>query len=383
MKQSAYPQKLLQDSISERVRFFVNYTMAHPHLIQAFNEVMQSVYQAPGISLIFVVGATGVGKTTLLRRLEQKLTDKALPELKHNQGKVPVIGLEAKAPEFSQFDWKDFYIRLLKVLNEPLIEKKINYGQSCSSWRSAVESALIHRSPDAFYIDEAHHLAMLPSGRKLKDQPETLKSLSNLTQVKIIPTGTYDLLPLIDLGDQLCRRSKTIHFQRYHADNSQEALAFKSVVQTFSQYLPLPQPPDLLSNWEFLYERSLGCVGILKDWLSVTLNNVLDSDENARTITLSDLQRHALGVRQCLVMLKSISIGEQQLQESSEDLLKLQLDLKLIPSSHGAAHPEYSQSKKERKNPKKQIAQTSPRRYPLNKSSSEKEEKETDFFHSL
>ena len=45
--------------------------------------------------------------------------------------------------------------------------------------------------------------------RKLKDQPETLKSLANLTQVKIIPTGTYDLLPLIDLGDQLCRRSKT------------------------------------------------------------------------------------------------------------------------------------------------------------------------------
>lgn len=29
------------------------------------------------------------------------------------------------------------------------------------AWRSAVESALINRSPDAFYIDEAHHLAML------------------------------------------------------------------------------------------------------------------------------------------------------------------------------------------------------------------------------
>ncbi len=82
------------------------------------------------------------------------------------------------------------------------MEKKINYGQSRSKWRSAVESALINRRPDAFYIDEAHHLTMLPSGRKLKDQPETLKSLANLTQVKIIPTGTYDLLPLIDLGDQ-------------------------------------------------------------------------------------------------------------------------------------------------------------------------------------
>lgn len=102
------PQQLLQASSSGKVAFFVNYTMAHPHLIQAFNEVMQSVYHAPGISLIFVVGPTGVGKTTLLHRLEQKLTQKSLPELKHNQGKIPVIGLEARSPEFSQFDWKDF-----------------------------------------------------------------------------------------------------------------------------------------------------------------------------------------------------------------------------------------------------------------------------------
>lgn len=373
MEQS-YPQQLLQASSSEKVAFFVNYTMAHPHLIQAFNEVRQSVYHAPGISLIFVVGATGVGKTTLLHRLEQKLTEKALPELKHHQGKIPVIGLEAKAPEFSQFDWKDFYIRLLKLLNEPLVEKKINYGQSCSKWRSAVESALINRSPDAFYIDEAHHLTMLPSGRKLKDQPETLKSLANLTQVKIMPTGTYDLLPLIDLGDQLCRRSKTIHFQRYHAENASEAKTFKSVVQTFSQYLPLPTRPDLLSHWEFLYERSLGCVGILKDWLSQTLCAVLDSDDKAQTITLSNLECYAPSVRQCLVMLKAISIGEQQLQESDEDLFKLQQALKLTPLSS----QKQTQCLPQPKKTKKSIAQASPRRYPL-----KKEDEITDSFHSL
>lgn len=370
----SYPPKLLQASREEKVAFFVNYTMAHPHLIQAFNEVMQSVYHAPGISLIFVVGPTGVGKTTLLHRLEQKLTQKNLPQLKHHQGKIPVIGLEARAPEFSQFDWKDFYIRLLKLLNEPLVEKKINYGQSCSKWRAAVESALINRSPDAFYIDEAHHLTMLPSGRKLKDQPETLKSLANLTQVKIIPTGTYDLLPLIDLGDQLCRRSKTIHFQRYHAEKATEAKAFKSVVQTFSQYLPLLERADLLAHWEFLYERSLGCVGILKDWLSQTLSGVLDNDEKAVTMTLFDLERYAPSVRQCLVMLKAISIGEQQLQESDEDLLKLQQALKLTPLS---AHKQ-TLSKTQPKKTKKAIAQALPRRYPL-----KEEESTTDSFRSL
>jgi hypothetical protein len=158
---------------------------------------------------------------------------------------------------------------------------------------------------------------------------------------------THDLLPLIDLGDQLCRRSKTIHFQRYHAENTTEAKAFKSVVQTFSHYLPLTKRPDLLSDWEFLYERSLGCVGILKDWLSVTLSAVLDSDAQAQTITLSDLQRHAPTVRQCLVMLKAISMGEQLLEESDEDLLQLQKALKLTPSYLGSVEPKQTLSKKE------------------------------------
>ena len=32
MEQSPYAQELLQASVSEKVRFFVDYTMAHPHL---------------------------------------------------------------------------------------------------------------------------------------------------------------------------------------------------------------------------------------------------------------------------------------------------------------------------------------------------------------
>jgi hypothetical protein len=82
-------------------------------------------------------------------------------------------------------------------------------------------------------------------------------------------------------------------------------------------------------------------------------------------------------------MLKSITIGEQQLQESSEDLLKLRKDLKLIPSAHGTAQEKHNQSKKEKKTTHSPIAQTSPRRYPLKKQESEKEDKETDFFHSF
>ena len=61
MEQSPYPQELLQASVSERVRFFVDYTMAHPHLIKAFNEVMQSVNPRTWYFLNFCSGSNRSG----------------------------------------------------------------------------------------------------------------------------------------------------------------------------------------------------------------------------------------------------------------------------------------------------------------------------------
>jgi energy-coupling factor transporter ATP-binding protein EcfA2 len=332
-----FPKELLDRPVQERMEHFIRHTMAHPHLNKAYQNILDAVYKAPGTSLIFVVGPTGVGKSTLLYRMEQKVIERNLADLEIDRGKIPIFGVESKSPELSQFEWKDFYIRLLEAINEPLIDKKIAYhdksvnrSNSKSQWRLAVESALKNRRPDAFYIDEAHHLAQLSSGQKLKDQPEVLKSLANLGKVKIIPAGTYDLLQLTDLGDQLCRRTKIVHFPRYRASVEDEREKFKSIVKALEIELPLQQQPDLIGSWEFLYERSLGCVGILKDWLSETLYDVLTKKKPAATILIKDLERKARPVNQCRVMLSVILAGEKRFLESVEELNELRRDLGLL-----------------------------------------------------
>jgi energy-coupling factor transporter ATP-binding protein EcfA2 len=332
-----FPRELLERSIQERIDYFTGYTMSHPHLNKAYQNILDAIYKAPGTSLIFVVGPTGVGKSTLLRRMEQKVIEYNLADLEIDRGKIPIFGVESKSPELSQFEWKDFYIRLLEAINEPLIDKKIVYhdkavngSNSKSQWRLAVESALTNRRPDAFYIDEAHHLAQLSSGQKLKDQPEVLKSLANLGKVKIIPTGTYDLLNLTDLGDQLCRRAKIVHFPRYRASVEDERDKFKSIVKALQIQLPFQTQPDLVESWEFLYERSLGCVGMLKDWLSETLYDVLTKKKPAATISIKDLEKKARPVNQCRVMLKVILAGEKRFLESLEELNELRRDLGLL-----------------------------------------------------
>ena len=40
---------------------------------------------------------------------------------------------------------------------------------------------------------------------------------------------------------------------------------------TFQKQLRSCDQLDLANIWDFLYERSLGCIGILKDWLMQAL----------------------------------------------------------------------------------------------------------------
>jgi hypothetical protein len=84
------------------------------------------------------------------------------------------------------------------------------------------------------------------------------------------------VLILTNLSAQLGRRSRVIHVPRYRLDQADEHLAFRNVLYTFQQALPLPEPPDLVGQVEHCYAQSAGCVGVLKDWLNRALALALD-----------------------------------------------------------------------------------------------------------
>jgi hypothetical protein len=137
--------------------------------------------------------------------------------------------------------------------------------------------------------------------------------------------------------------------------------------------LPLHQQPNLAESWQFLYERSLGCVGILKDWLSETLYDVLTKKKPAATILLKDLEKKARPVNQCRVMLSVILAGEKRFLESVEELNELRRDLGLLDLD-GESDQEYTKkesnlsSKSTSPNPSKQkqpIGQPKAVRYPV------------------
>ncbi|MGL6339623.1 MAG: ATP-binding protein, partial [Waterburya sp.] len=233
----------------------------------------------------------------------------------------------------------------------------INQSTSAAKLRQALEKALFHRCPDIFFVDEAQHLGKMSSGQKLQTQLDCLKSLANMTGVLHGLFGTYELLIFRDLSAQLSRRTIDIHFPRYKPNHPQDLKAFKSILFTFQRHLPLKQEPDLVGRWDYFYERSLGCVGILKDWLTRTLRDALE--EGAETLTDKHLQRRAWSVAQCKRMLQEIEEGERQLEETEEDVLDLRkslgLDLDVIE--------ETSQSlSKPKKKSSRRVGQRKPKR---------------------
>lgn len=338
MSQEGFPRELLNRSVSERVAYFRSYTVAHPLLKEADIALKRAIQELAGGSLVFVIGPTGVGKTTLRLRVEQYLKEAFLPKAEEDVGCIPVVAVEAVAPDSGNFNWKDYYQRALRSLDEPLIRHKIGFcGQdlhTCTrrpgtELRYALEQALRFRRPAAVMVDEAQHLTKMASGRKLSDQLDSLKSLANLTGCVHVLIGTYELLPCRNLSAQLSRRSIDIHFRRYRADDPKDVEAFQRVIFSFQQQLPLAEEPQLWRDWEFCYARSIGCVGVLKDLLTRGLAAALET--GATTLTREHLEKHSWSMDQCEKMAQEALEGESVLTEKKEARIRLLTMLGLDP----------------------------------------------------
>ncbi len=341
--QQGFPKDLLEKSIEDRVHYFEEYTVAHPHLEEAYKKMMDNISGSSNRTIKFLYGPSGVGKTTIYKKVKKTIVERLLPTLEYDKGRIPFAGIEAVASDNGIFDWKDFYIRLLEEFKEIAIDYKIDYetlyGQSEAKHiryedpnrklRKAVESTLKNRRPMSLIIDEAQHMMRLPSGRKLKQQMDSIKSLASLSNTPIVLIGTYDLLHFTNLSGQLSRRSDDVHFERYNIENKEHMQIFENVLYMFQKHLPLENEPDLISDTDFFYERCIGCIGTLKDWLTKTLEMKLL--QKRTSLTTDDFLEYALSFDQCIKMINEARNGEMKLQDDDEK--KRTLYSLLMPNS--------------------------------------------------
>ena len=109
-------------------------------------------------------------------------------------------------------------------------------------------------------------------------------------------------------------RSIDVHFSRYDAAKEEDAQIFRSILWALQRQLPVEKEPRLVDHWEFLYARSIGCIGLVKMHLNRALNAALAED--AKTVTLTHLRKTATSEARVELALRNALESEAELTES-------------------------------------------------------------------
>lgn len=331
-------------NIAKKVQEFKGLRILHPRLIDAEKEMMVAIRDCPRNAILYLYGPSGVGKSTLKEKLESNILREASLELVQNKNRVALVSVEAPSPDSGTFKWREHFKLILQSLDEPLLDLRTDrVGQkltpsmilaaqnnarvAVAAYQTSVTTALKFRQPIALITDEAQHIAKVASGRHIVDQLDVIKSVANSSETPHLLVGTYELLKMRILNGQAARRSLEVDFGRYRADVDEDAIAFRDVIDKFARKMPFDKPPNLLAHWDFLYERTIGCVGILKDWLVRALSQALWEDTG--TVQLSNLQDTALSVKAISRLLDECLAGEAIFKETEEEHKLIRARMKL------------------------------------------------------
>jgi energy-coupling factor transporter ATP-binding protein EcfA2 len=333
MKTQIQPKRQVAEILAD----FQSYVFSHPAAKDTFQDIAAALGATSSPQIIIFTGPTGVGKSTLVKAASNRLLQHYEDRMIAEPDFVPVVTINAVPPNGNAFNWKDFYIRLLSGQCEPLVDRKLVIPRQASLFldhpleatfmqrstadalRRSMEEYLRLRKTKLLIIDEAQHMLLVGNKQRLECQFESLKSLTIETGITILLVGTYKLLDILDQSGQLTRRSQVVNFPRYDMRRSNDRDNFRKVLGFLEQKLSVHVTTRLDVQADYFYQKSAGCVGILKDWLGRCLEYALQ--EKVSVIDAAFAERFALKNRGLLTIIEEACLGEIKLTDVGDERL--------------------------------------------------------------
>ncbi|MDO8773124.1 MAG: AAA family ATPase [Burkholderiaceae bacterium] len=259
---------------------FAKLSVKHQKQNDALQDAAFLLTMCNNVDFVLIEGPTGAGKSHLMERLKKEVNQFYSPQLAEFPGMVPYLSTVAVADGAKKFGWKRCWSDASKGLCDPFSAARswrtsdhptVRYpGESLTTGvaRQDFENELRLRRTRAWGIDEAHHILLGGVAGAPSDQFEVLKSVSQITPIKLVLCGTYQLPRLLNYSGQVMRRSATVTLAPYSLQHEADITQFASICKTLLEKLPTRTALNPEDCVEDLFYGTLGCVGVLKDWIA-------------------------------------------------------------------------------------------------------------------